>query len=528
MDCGGGTGAPRRPWVVAVADATGTVGEVLSPRPPGPSGRGRTAPFVIGSVLAAIGLLLAVFGVFAALLGEPAAGYALGALVGVGSGLALRAWGRPGSPENRRGEPTRREALVALLAAWALVPAVGALPYIGAGVLGPLDAYFEAMSGFTTTGATMITDFTIVGPVLFMWRAFTQWVGGIGIIVLFVGLFPQLAIAGRQLFFAEAPGPTEERLTPRLRHTAFALLGVYGALTAACAIAYDLAGMSTYDAVAHALTTMSAGGFSPHDRSFEVFAPAIMWVAVVFMLFAGSNFALLYRGLAGRTWAILRDIELRSYLAVAAIVTVAVALVLSFDGYPLADAWRHGAFQTLSILTSTGYASADFGGWSERSQALLLLVAFVGGSAGSAAGGVKVARWVILVQHTSREVRRTMHPRAVLPVRMGGRVVPEDVQRSVAAFITLYLSLFALSTVALVLLGEDFTTAFSAAIACLGNIGPGLAAVGPMENFAGLHPAAKAVLTFAMYAGRLEVVTVFALVTRAWWRRPRYDRGFRG
>jgi len=511
-----------------MADRDGALGPTIPPSRPRPTGRGRTAPFVIGSVLGAVGLMLAVFGAFAALLGEPAVGYALGAVVGIGSGLALRAWGRPGSPEHRRGEPTRREALIALLTAWALVPALGALPFVGAGVLSPLDAYFESMSGFTTTGATTITDFSAVGPVLFMWRAFTQWIGGIGIIVLFVGLFPQLAIAGRQLFFAEAPGPTEERLTPRLRQTSFALLSVYGALTATCAIAYDLAGMSTYDAVAHALTTMSAGGFSPHARSFEVFAPVLMWVAIVFMAFAGSNFALLYRGLAGRTWAIARDIELRSYLGVAAVVTVAVALVLGLDGFPLADAWRHGAFQTLSILTSTGYASVDFAAWSERSQALLLLVAFIGGSAGSAAGGVKVARWVILVQHTSREVRRTMHPRAVLPVRMGGRVVPEDVQRSVAAFITLYLSLFALSTVALVLLGEDFTTAFSAAIACLGNIGPGLGAVGPMESFAGLHPAAKAVLTFCMYAGRLEVVTVFALVTRAWWRRPRYDRGFRG
>lgn len=511
-----------------MADATATVGEVLAPRPSGPSGRGRTAPFVIGSVLGAVGLLLTVFGAVALLLGEPAAGYALGAVVGVGSGLALRAWGRPGSPASRHGEPTRREALVALLASWVLVPAIGALPFVGAGVLGPLDAYFESMSGFTTTGATTITDFSAVGPVLFMWRAFTQWIGGIGIIVLFVGLFPQLAIAGRQLFFAEAPGPTEERLTPRLRHTAFALLAVYGALTAACILAYDLAGMRTYDAVAHAFTTMAAGGFSPHARSFEGLAPALMWVAVVFMLFAGSNFALLYRGFAGRSWAILRDIELRSYLGVAAAVSVAVALVLAADGFAFAEAWRHAAFQTVSILTSTGYASIDFGTWSERSQALLLLVAFIGGSAGSAAGGVKVVRWVILVQHTSREVRRTMHPRAVLPVRIGGRVVPEDVQRSVAAFITLYLSLFALTTVALVLLGEDFVTAFSATIACLGNIGPGLASVGPMASFAELHPLAKGLLIFAMYAGRLEVVTVFALLTRAWWRRPRYDRGFRG
>jgi trk system potassium uptake protein len=500
-------------------------------RPPAhgraPSGRGRTAPFVVGTVVAAIGLILAGFWVAALLLGERPDGFAHATLVGLVLGLGLRWWGRSGAPDQRRGEPTRREALAALLAAWALVPAIGALPFLGAGILGPLDAYFESMSGFTTTGATVLTDFAAVGSVLLMWRAFTQWMGGIGIIVLFVGLFPQLAIAGRQLFFAEAPGPTEERLTPRLRHTAVALLGVYAALTGICATAYIAFGMSPYDAVAHAFTTMSAGGFSPHDRSFEVFAPALMWVGVVFMVFAGANFALLYRGLAGRTWSILRDVELRTYLGVALVTTVALAAVLStgVEGYAAADAWRHAAFQALSILTSTGYASVDFGQWSERSQALLLVVAFIGGSAGSAAGGVKVARWIILAQHTSREVRRSLHPRAVLPVRMGRRVVPEDVLRSVAAFITLYVTLFAAATVALVLLGSDFVTAFSAAIACLGNIGPGLGAVGPMENFAGLHPAAKAVLTFCMYAGRLEVVTVFVLVTRGWWRRARLDRG---
>ena len=493
----------------------------------GPSGRGRTAPFVVGTVVAAIGLVLAGFWGAALLLGEPSEGFALGTVVGLVLGLVVRWWGRSGAPDRRHGEPTRREALSALLAAWAMVPAIGALPFLGAGVLGPLDAYFESMSGFTTTGATVLTDFTLVGPVLFMWRAFTQWVGGIGIIVLFIGLFPQLAIAGRQLFFAEAPGPTEERLTPRLRQTAVALLGVYAALTAACAAAYAIAGMRPYDAVAHAFTTMSAGGFSPHARSFEGFAPALVWVAVVFMAFAGSNFALLYRGLAGRAWSILRDVELRAYLGVAVVTTVALAAVLAtgVEAYAAADAWRHAAFQTLSILTSTGYASVDFGLWSERSQALLLVVAFIGGSAGSAAGGVKVARWVILVQHTSREVRRSLHPRAVLPVRMGTRVVPEDVLRSVAAFITLYVTLFAAATVALVLLGSDFVTAFSAAIACLGNIGPGLGAVGPMEDFAGLHPAAKALLTFCMYAGRLEVVTVFVLVTRGWWRRARLERG---
>ncbi len=489
------------------------------------SGRGRTAPFVLGTVLGMSGLVLFGFAVVAAISRETWEGFAEAGVLGLLLGLGLLAVGRAGAPDRRRGEPSRREALVALLSAWALVPLIGAVPYVGAGVLGPLDAYFESMSGFTTTGATMIVDFDAVGPVLFWYRAFTQWVGGVGIIVLFIGLFPQLAIGGRQLFFAEAPGPTEDRITPRLRHTAIAILGVYTTLTVLVAGAYALAGMSAYEAIVHAFTTLAAGGFSPEARSFEPFPPAVVWVGVVGMLFAGANFALLYRGATGRFSALWRDPELRVYVGIAFVGSVVLALALA-DRYAVGDAWRHGAFQALSILTSTGYASVDFALWSERSQAILLVLAFVGGSAGSAAGGIKVARWMILVQHTSREVRRTLHPRAVLPVRMGSRVVPEDVLRSVAAFVTLYVGLFAITTVVLVVLGSDFTTAFSAAIACLGNIGPGLAQVGPMANFSELHPGSKAMLTFCMYAGRLEVVTVFALMTTGWWRLPRAGRGF--
>ncbi|MFN2321351.1 MAG: TrkH family potassium uptake protein [Trueperaceae bacterium] len=474
---------------------------------------------------AATGVALAAFGIGAVLGGEPWRGFAAAAFAAAALGSALRVFGRAGAPGTRHGEPSRREALVALLGAWALVPALGAIPYLDAAGLGPLDAYFESMSGFTTTGATVLTDFGAVGPVAFLYRAFTQWMGGIGIIVLFVGLFPQLAIGGRQLFFAEAPGPTEERLTPRLRQTAIAILGVYSTLTAGIALGYGATGLSAYDAIAHALTTVSAGGFSPEGRSFEGFSASTTWVAVGGMLLAGANFALLYRGATGRWSTVARDPELRTYVAAAAVGAAAAALALG-GTYGAVDAWRHGAFQALSILTSTGYASADFALWPERAQAILLVLAFISGSAGSAAGGIKVARWLILAQHTSREIRRTLHPRAILPVRLGGRVVPEDVLRSVAAFVTLYVGLFAITTVVLVMLGKDFTTAFSAAIACLGNIGPGLGAVGPMASFADLHPAAKVLLTFCMYAGRLEVVTVFALFAPGWWRVPRAGRGF--
>lgn len=490
-----------------------------------PSGRGRTAPYVLGTVLAAQGGAMLAFAVAAALGDEPWQGFVEAGVAGLALGAALLYVGRDGAPGRRRSEPSRREALVALLSAWALVPLVGGLPYLGAGVLGPLDAFFESMSGFTTTGATMLVDFDTVGPVLFLYRALTQWVGGVGIIVLFIGLFPQLAIGGRQLFFAEAPGPTEERLTPRLRQTAIAILGVYTTLTVLIAIAYGVAGMGAYDAVVHALTTLAAGGFSPEARSFEAFGAPVAWVAVVGMLFAGANFALLYRSLTVRAGVLWRDPELRAYVAIAAVATLVLSLLLG-DRYAPADALRHGAFQVLSILTSTGFASVDFALWPERDQAVLLVVAFIGGSAGSAAGGIKVARWLILGQHTAREVRRTLHPRAVLPVRMGLHGVTEDVLRSVAAFVTLYVGLFAFTTVVLVLLGSDFTTAFSAAIACLGNIGPGLAGVGPMGSFAELPAVGKGLLAFCMYAGRLEVVTVFALLTPGWWRLPRKGRGF--
>lgn len=476
--------------------------------------RSRYAPFVLGTEALAIGGLLAGFAVAAAVVGEPWLGFAVAAVVGIGLSLPLRTVGRAGA------EPARREALIAVLATWLLVPAIGALPFLIAGPLGPLDALFESMSGFTTTGATVILDFDGTGRVLMLWRALTQWIGGVGIIVLFIAVFPQLAIAGRQLFFTEAPGPTEERLLPRLRNTAGAILAVYVVLTAVCGLAYAAVGMGAYDAVAHALTTLSAGGFSPHPRSLEGYAPSASWVAILFMVFAGANFALLYRAFVGRLRDLGRDPEFRAYVSILGVATALLTLLLLTSYAPL-DALRHAAFQALAIMTSTGYASADFALWTPQAQGVLVVLMFVGGSAGSAAGGVKVVRWLILTGHSTREVRRVLHPRAVLPLRLGARVVPEDVVRAVAAFITLYLALVAFSTLALLLMGHDVLSAFTASVACLGNIGPGLGSVGPMLSFAEFTPLAKALLTFDMFAGRLEVVTVFVVFTRGWWRLPR-------
>jgi len=476
--------------------------------------RGRFAPYVVGTALLALALVLAAFAFGAALADEDPWGFLAAAGVGLAAGLPLRRLGRTGS------EPTRREALLAVLSLWLVVPLVGLLPYVMSAGMTPLNALFEAMSGFTATGATAIADFEAVPNSLFLFRAFSQWVGGIGILVLFIAVFPQLAIAGRQLFHTEMPGPTEERLTPRLRHTAGIVLTVYLGLSLVCGVGYVLAGMPVFDAVAHAFTTVAAAGFSPSARSFENYDPATDWVALVFMTLAAVNFALLWRAFVGRPRDLWRDPELRTYVAIVLVVGTLVTVQL-WSLYAPADAIRHGFFQVVSVVTTTGYASTDFDAWPDAARSLLVFLMFVGGSAGSAAGGVKVARWLIIGHHSVREVRRALHPRAVLPLRIGDRRMSEEVVRAVAAFIGLYTMLIAFTTLTLAWLGEDLTTAFTAAAATVGNVGPGLGGVGPMVSYADVHPVGRALLIFNMYAGRLELVTVFVLVTTAWWRWPR-------
>ena len=477
-------------------------------------GRGRFAPRVVGIGLLGVAGTATLFAAFAAAFGEPGVPFLAAAVVAGPLGAAAFAAGRSGS------DPSRRESLVAVLLLWIAVPAASAVPYAASGVLGPLDALFEAMSSFTTTGATVLQDFARFGRALFLWRALGQWLGGVGIIVLFIAVFPQLAIAGRQLFQAEAPGPSEERLTPRLRNTAGAVLAVYVGLTVACLLGYLATGLSPFDALAHALTTLAAGGFSPEARSFEAFGAGPQWVATVFMAFAGANFALQYRAFTGRPRILLADPEFRAYVAIALAAGVALTLLL-LPAYGPAEAPRHALFQSFSILTTTGYASLDFEAWGGRAQAVLVALMIVGGSAGSAAGGIKVVRLLIAVKNTAREVRHTLHPRAVLPVRVGRRVVPNEVLRAVTGFLTLYLMLMVATTGVLIAFGSDHLTAVTASLVTLGNVGPGLGAVGPMDTYAHLAAPAKASLVFAMYAGRLEVVTVFVVFTADWWKIPR-------
>ncbi len=483
--------------------------------------RGRFAPYVVGMGLLTMALALVGFALYAAILDDPVAPFLLTATVAFVLGMPLRWVGRFGP------DPSRREALLSVLLLWSVVPLVGVLPYVlGAGMT-PLNALFESMSGFTATGATAITDFAALSTALFMWRAFTQWVGGIGIVVAFVAVFPQLAIAGRQIFHAELPGPTEERLSPRLRTTALAVLSVYVALSATCAFAYALAGMAPYEAVAHAFTTVAAAGFSPEARSYEAYGMAVDWVAITFMTLAAVNFALLFRAFLGRPRDLARDPELRTYGAIVLLAGSLLSLHL-VGTYDRGEALRHGFFQTVSILTTTGYASADFDAWPDRARMTLLLLMFVGGSAGSAAGGIKVMRWLIIGAHTVREVRRALHPRAILPLQVGRRAIPDDVLKAVGAFLMLYAGLVTASATLLVYLGQDFLSAFSAAAATVGNVGPGLGNVGPMASYGDLPALGRGVLIFNMFAGRLEIVTVFVLFTMRSWRLPRREGRGRG
>jgi trk system potassium uptake protein TrkH len=474
-----------------------------------------------------IGLFVRLFGAaFAAplavalLYGErhDAWGFAIAAGLALTAGEALRRLGA---------EPTdlrRVEGMAVVAGTWLLVAALGAVPYVWAGV-GAIDALFESMSGFTTTGATTFSDFSVYGKGVYFWRSLSQWLGGLGVIALFVAILPRLAIGGRQLFFAEAPGPTDEKLTPQIRKTAAALWLVYAGLTLAETVALTLAGMSLYDAVCHAFTTLAAGGFSPHPLSIQGYQNhTAEWIISGFMFLAGANFALQYHVARGRPLAMLKDEEFRTYAALTVLLTGLCALFLWRDGREIVESIRLGAFQVLSILTTTGYASDDFQQWTDQAKMVLLVAMFIGGCAGSAGGGPKVVRHLLIARYTLKELKRALHPRAVLPVKLGGRPVPDEVMKAVLVFFLFYLLVFAVCAVVVVSFGADIVTGITASIATLGNIGPGLNVVGPLGNFGGLHPVSKLVLTGAMWIGRLEVLTVLAIIRPEVWRTARWRR----
>lgn len=410
-----------------------------------------------------------------------------------------------------RGATKRAEALAVVAGTWLAIAMVGALPYAFSG-LSLVDALFESMSGFTTTGATILTDFRDHGRAFYLWRAMTQWFGGLGVIALFVVVLPRLGIAGRQLFFAEASRAPAEAVSPSAQMSARRLWVLYVVLTIVLVVCLFLAGMDLYDSIVHALSTLSAGGFSPNGKSIAGYENASLeWILALFMVLSGTSFTLQYKAFTGRPLVMARDGEFRFY-ALIILTTTAILAVILAGGIPNLDDVRRSLFQVTSLISSTGFASEDYNLWNDKARAVLILTMVIGGCAASACGGPKIVRWLLVFKHIAREIRRTLHPRAVIALRYKGGPVSDEIMGSVFMLVVLFLVGHFLFGAILVLMGNDLILAFSSALACFGNIGPGLGIAGPMGSYAEFSTPSKLLLIFAMWIGRLEVVTVLALL----------------
>lgn len=426
-------------------------------------------------------------------------------------------------PVRRMRHPLRlRDGFLITAAAWMLASAVSALPFIlAAPNLSPTHAMFEAVSGLTTTGATVISGIDALPRSMLLYRQSLNFYGGMGLVLLAVAILPMLRVGGMQLFRAEATGPSKDtKLTPRIAETAKALWKVYLWLNVLCALAYWAAGMSLFDAVCHALSTVATAGFSTHDASFGYWNnPMIEIVAICFMLVGGINFGLHYVAWRRATVAPYHaDAELRVFAFLALGIASVVGLALWLSGeYPNAfDAFRHAAFQSVSNLTTTGFTVADFSVWPSFVPLLLIMVAFIGATSGSTSGGMKVARVVMAIRQGLREIKQLVHPNGQFIVKMGGRRVSESIVLSVGGFCTLYVLSFAAVMLALSATGIDLVTAFAAAASSISNLGPGLGEVA--VSFGTLPPAAVWICSFAMILGRLEVFTILVLLTPSFWR----------
>jgi len=416
-----------------------------------------------------------------------------------------------------------RDGFMIVVGSWLALVLVGALPFLllTSPDLGYVDAVFESMSGLTTTGATIITNIDALPRAVLYYRQQLQWLGGMGIIVLAVAILPMLRIGGMQLYRAETPGPMKDaKLTPRITETAKALWLIYVGITVTCIFAYWLAGMKLFDAIGHAFSTVAIGGFSTHDDSLAFWNnPTVEIVASVFMVVAGINFALhftAWRRASMQTY--FMDPELKVYASLMFVFALIASFALYFTGTydTLADSFRYGAFQVISTMTTTGFTTAPFYAWGSFLPVFLILLAFIGGCAGSTAGGMKVIRVILLYRQSIREVQRLIHPHAIIPVKVGGQRTSDTVISAVWGFFFLYIASFAIMTILLTATGVDEETAYSSVAACLTNLGPALGDAGP--NYAGLNDTAKVILSVAMLLGRLEIYTLLVLLTPAFWR----------
>ena len=415
-----------------------------------------------------------------------------------------------------------RDGFLIVVLFWIIISLLGAWPLMMSAHLSLVDALFEAVSGVTTTGATVITGLDNLPKSLLFYRQQLQWLGGMGLIVLGIAVLPMLGVGGMQLYRAEVPGPSkEEKLTPRLAHTARALWLLYFGLTAACALGYWLAGMNTFDAIAHSLSTVSTGGFSTHDASIGFYDKSeIEWVAVVFMLLAAINFGVHFVVWHQRNpLHYLRDPEARTFIqfVFAVVLIVSTMLLLEGEYSHLGQSIQDAAFEVVSLVTSTGFAKVDFSHWPNFLPMLLIYISFVGGCGGSTAGGMKVMRVMLLIKQGLQQVRLLLHPHALIPVRMGSRIVDSRLIQGIWGFFGLYMVTFAILVLLMIYAGLDERSAFAAVATCMNNLGPGLGEVA--YTFQGVSDLGKVLSILAMLLGRLEIFTLLVLLSPNFWNR---------
>lgn len=415
----------------------------------------------------------------------------------------------------------KREGYLIVTLSWVFMTGFGMLPFIlSKEITSFSDALFETVSGLTTTGASILTDIEAMPKGLLFWRSMTQWVGGLGIIVLTVAIFPLLGIGGIELYVAESPGPTSDKVHPRISETAKRLWYVYVGLTLAAAVLYWVGGMTLYDAINHALTTLATGGFSTKNASMAYYDSAfIQYTAIIFMFLAGTNFTMIYFGLMGKFGRVIKNDEFKAYL----IGVLVISLVIFFPIYMKSDAgaelaFRKAAFQVVSLMTTTGFVSDDYTQYGQGVTFICFMLLFLGASAGSTAGGIKFIRHATFLKNTWLEFKRIVHPRAIVPLIINGERVTGRIINNIMNFLLIYLITFVMGSLVISLMGYDFETSLGAVATSLGNVGPAIGNVGPVDNFAFFSPAAKVVLSFIMLLGRLELFTILILFTPFFWR----------
>ena len=471
--------------------------------------------FVIGRILLTEAALLMLPMAVALAYGEAALPFLIPALLTALIGLAL------GLRAPKRSSLYARDGFAVIALAWVLMSAFGALPFVISGDIPHfVDAFFETVSGFTTTGASILTEIEPLGRGVLFWRSFTHWVGGMGVLVFVMAILPMTDGHGMHLMRAEVPGPSVGKLVSRMGDTAKILYGIYLVMTVIEIVLLLLGGMPLFDACIHAFGTAGTGGFSSRNLSVGAYDSTYFDVVIgVFMLLFGVNFNLYYFLLVKRFKDVFRSEELRAYLGIVTAAVVAIAVDIAHIYGSVSQSLRYSFFQAASIITTTGFATADFNTWPEFSRAVLVVLMFIGACAGSTGGGVKVARIIILVKSSLAEMRKMLHPNAITTVRFEGKPLTERSVRGVHVFISVYLLVFSGSFLLLTLEGFDLVTTFTALAACINNIGPGLEVVGPMGNYAQFSPAAKLLLSFNMLVGRLEIFPMLLLFAPSIWKR---------